>query len=484
MVTPYLAAHTWLDLGNRKPEGVALTWEESPHQHSFQRSSGRHKSIYVFFVEPLMVLPQVNITGSPQGPIQLLIRFFVQYILLQRCNFTSPYIHIYTHSHHIAFYLGQLYLSLLLLEYSLPLAFITDILRRLLSLHGLILYQQHLRKMARSLLSLMAMATACLSFATTVLAWGVPAGLATNASQITCHDPDTHSGPCLQARLKPAISAKVFDRFKLAAQYSAAAYCKGNTDNKLSLITCREQLCPLVEEAGVKTTAEFNEPNEPGKTKLSGFIAIDEKNELLVLSFRGAEFGSNWLVLFGLTRHPTHLCEGCSAHEAFWRPWMEVKKQVKDEILRLRALYPAFRFIVTGHSFGGAAAILAAGDLRTTNRDLYLNTELYTFGAPRVSNLALTEFLSDQSLLSYRITNHLDPVPRLPSFHSNFFSTEPEFQINRNSAHPSQKDFLYYEGINNPHGSSMSGNPIWGWPKHKSYFFEDITLCGKQPGDD
>lgn len=62
------------------------------------------------------------------------------------------------------------------------------------------------------------------------------------------------------------------------------------------------------------------------------------------------------------------------------------------------------RLFFTGHSLGGALAMLAAARRRPTG--------VYTYGAPRVGDRQFSESLRD--VRTYRIVNHADLVTRIP----------------------------------------------------------------------
>jgi hypothetical protein len=53
------------------------------------------------------------------------------------------------------------------------------------------------------------------------------------------------------------VSAEVFDKLSFFEQYSAAAYCKGNSNSTGTKVTCSEQNCGNVEAADTNTLTEF-----------------------------------------------------------------------------------------------------------------------------------------------------------------------------------------------------------------------------------
>ena len=92
---------------------------------------------------------------------------------------------------------------------------------------------------------------------------------------------------------------------------------------------------------------------------------------------------------------------------------VDLVMQVRQVINKLQALGNSFpKIYITGHSLGGALAILAALELNYQK----LKPELVvTFGQPRVGNAAFAacynELLGDRTI---HVINAADPVPLLP----------------------------------------------------------------------
>lgn len=67
--------------------------------------------------------------------------------------------------------------------------------------------------------------------------------------------------------------------------------------------------------------------------------------------------------------------------------------------------------MVTGHSLGGAMAILCAADLK----NLFGNVDsTYTFGQPRVGNPAFASWFQSTHPNTFRLVDYADIVPHLP----------------------------------------------------------------------
>jgi hypothetical protein len=84
----------------------------------------------------------------------------------------------------------------------------------------------------------------------------------------------------------------------------------------------------------------------------------------------------------------------------------------------LRTQNPSAKILVTGHSLGGALAVLAAADIKRSFPDLADNElDLYTFGCPRVGTPLFAEYIFKLFAVGhyYRITHANDLVPHLPN---------------------------------------------------------------------
>lgn len=267
------------------------------------------------------------------------------------------------------------------------------------------------------------------------------------------------------------ITGELLQRFNLMAQYSAAAYCPGNNNGTGTLITCSIGNCPLVEAARARGTFEFEDTIWADST---GFLAVDDTNRLIVLAFRGSESLSNWKVDLDIIRRPADLCRDCDVHRGFWHAWTEIRERVTTKVLSVLETYPEHRYVITGHSLGGAMAILAAGNFRKLNDDLAARTELYTFGSPRVGNRYTVAFLTAQSDLSFRVTSMSDPVPREPGHILGYEHTSPEFWIHDHPQHPGPNDIKFVTGFYNEDGNS--GERGFNISRHNEYF-GPISKC-------
>lgn len=138
-------------------------------------------------------------------------------------------------------------------------------------------------------------------------------------------------------------------------------------------------------------------------TRTRGFLGIGKGHA--VLAFRGTNPLTlpNWLTdvvvkLVERDHYTGRVHRGFSS--ALHRSWNRLEHHL--EHVRDRPLF------LTGHSMGGALAVLAACRLA---KDGLAPTATYTFGAPRVGDRS---FCAGYKLPTYRVVNRLDLVPELP----------------------------------------------------------------------
>lgn len=96
-------------------------------------------------------------------------------------------------------------------------------------------------------------------------------------------------------------------------------------------------------------------------------------------------------------------------------------EQVMEEMDRLINFFTQrgeeVSITITGHSLGGALALLNAYEAKRKYSDLFIN--VISFGAPRVGNLAFKEKLNELGVKTMRVVVKQDLVPKLPGLFFN-----------------------------------------------------------------
>lgn len=143
----------------------------------------------------------------------------------------------------------------------------------------------------------------------------------------------------------------------------------------------------------------------------AGYIGYHTGERNIYVSFRGSASLNNWITTnLDVDSDPYDRCEGCRAHSGFLEAALAVFPNVLAEVKRLRAIYPSYKVVVTGHSLGGALSHITALELEANIN----NVELYTFGCPRVTNTALAAYSTEKFPTASRVTHDKDLVVHTP----------------------------------------------------------------------
>lgn len=132
------------------------------------------------------------------------------------------------------------------------------------------------------------------------------------------------------------------------------------------------------------------------------FLAKRESDKMAILAFRGTQKEDPQDIVTDLKANFYRDAKGAMIHDGFHRAFKCVENEIKSacEVLKEYALY------VTGHSLGGALALIATKALNSDNL-----AACYTFGSPKVGN---EEFDDDIKPPIYRVVNAYDVVPFSP----------------------------------------------------------------------
>ena len=134
-----------------------------------------------------------------------------------------------------------------------------------------------------------------------------------------------------------------------------------------------------------------------------GFLASTAS--MVLVSFRGTESPADWLS--NLNVQARAVAGLGRVHAGFWGQFSALREQL-EELLQPRRNLP---ILITGHSLGGAIAVLAAATW-AAERPLRV---VYTFGQPAVAQPAAATTIG--TLLAgrhHRLVNDADIVPRVP----------------------------------------------------------------------
>ena len=157
-----------------------------------------------------------------------------------------------------------------------------------------------------------------------------------------------------------------------------------------------------------------------GKTGIEYFIIAT--GSYIVIAFRGSELSiEDWKTNADAFKNSWVRCTGVGrVHGGFENGLTSIWQELYSNLLRLRNNNQSIW--ITGHSQGGALAVLAASKLYHQNRALSKAVYgIYTFGQPRIGNPVFAKsFDRNWSRKCFRVVNHNDIVTRLPSTDWNY----------------------------------------------------------------
>ncbi|MFO7857455.1 MAG: lipase family protein [Ectothiorhodospiraceae bacterium] len=156
----------------------------------------------------------------------------------------------------------------------------------------------------------------------------------------------------------------------------------------------RRRLETALAEGGFELVTTFDQSGT------QGFVARRARDGVAVLAFRGTETDFEDIRTDLQARF--YRTDGVRIHSGFYKAYSAVAAQVEAAVTECAE----DRLYVTGHSLGGALAVVAARQLESDGL-----AACYTFGSPRVGDLDFGDGLRTPV---YRLVNAADLVPRLP----------------------------------------------------------------------
>ncbi|KAG8424954.1 hypothetical protein J3458_001705 [Metarhizium acridum] len=221
------------------------------------------------------------------------------------------------------------------------------------------------------------------------------------------------------------VSETDLTNMKFYSQHSAAAYCNYNTAVGKPIV-CKDTTCPLVMQNRPVVMASM-----VGRfTGIGAYVAVDSIRKEVIFSIRGSNNIRNYITDVIFAWRNCDLAPQCKLHTGFAEAWDEIKDAATTAIKSAREKNPGYKVVVTGHSLGGAVAIISAAYLRRDG----IPIDLYTYGAPRVGNDKFANWFSSQQVGQWRVTHENDPVPRLPPIFTGYRHVTPEYWLSGGDA--------------------------------------------------
>ena len=204
-------------------------------------------------------------------------------------------------------------------------------------------------------------------------------------------------------QVTPAMRAEVYERrakLRELAALSARAY----------LTEAERKACPRILLARPRTECfTVAVPGPVSDYHAVYLIQTNDKTREQIIAIRGTTSLADALVDLqtGKTRDPWL---GVPVHSGF----QLLARGIHDDIKKNRRLKPSHRVFVTGHSLGGAAALLLGLYLHADPAGAHQIAGVYTYGQPKVLDRQGIAHWPAFARHVFRVVNCDDPIPILP----------------------------------------------------------------------
>ncbi|KAG2393441.1 hypothetical protein C9374_006972 [Naegleria lovaniensis] len=173
------------------------------------------------------------------------------------------------------------------------------------------------------------------------------------------------------------VKAASFDIDSLLAAH-ASEYAYDTTDRIGQVFKARDAGSHVIAELQLVQTIKH-----PAGAWCKTYVV--KNRDTVIVSYRGSKTAIDWANNLNVDSEPAYLGPSSShagnVHEGFWDSYSSTKSSMISYLSKLFG--PNTRIIFTGHSQGGAVAMIAALDFAFHHPSMNQNVKLITFGQPR-----------------------------------------------------------------------------------------------------
>nr|AAZ66864.1 lipase lipRs [Rhizopus stolonifer] len=147
----------------------------------------------------------------------------------------------------------------------------------------------------------------------------------------------------------------------------------------------------------------------------NGYVLRSDKQKTIYLVFRGTNSFRSAItdIVFNFSNYKP--VSGAKVHTGFLSSYEQVVNDYFPVIQAQLTANPSYQVIVTGHSLGGAQALLAGMDLYQREKRLSpKNLSIFTIGGPRVENPTFAYYVESTGIPFHRTVHKRDIVPHVP----------------------------------------------------------------------
>jgi len=207
------------------------------------------------------------------------------------------------------------------------------------------------------------------------------------------------------------------------------------------------------------------------------YFAVDDTRKEIILTFRGSINVPNAAYDFDRELVPPTPTDtsGILVHKGFRDSTMTLYPDVVTHLTNLTTTYPTYKVKIVGQSLGGSQATMTMFLFRYTG--LFINTEfsVFTYGEPRVGNLAFATYYNALNIASARVVHRADFAPHIVAQYNQSYVHHGNEVWNVNSTYTKEDcSTVIFEDPN----CSNSQGPIYSFIDHIYYFDIDVVQCG------
>ncbi|KAJ1917470.1 hypothetical protein IWQ60_007776 [Tieghemiomyces parasiticus] len=174
--------------------------------------------------------------------------------------------------------------------------------------------------------------------------------------------------------------------------------------------TCRH--C-VGEADGTRFLAQVDLPH----SSVRCYVAVSDRLRTLILAFTGSNLDNLRTFLTDLDIRASPWPPEAPAawvHAGFLASTLDGAPSILVALRMHTAAYPDYEIAITGHSLGAAQAVLFTTYLVAREPTWAARLQVYTYGEPRVGNVAFAQYYTSLRVLTHRAVNRGDVVPHVP----------------------------------------------------------------------
>lgn len=203
--------------------------------------------------------------------------------------------------------------------------------------------------------------------------------------------------------------------------YAQSAYCNQSDINPAwNCVPCAApQIRGLKVATMLSLTPDASDPSFVGVTNVQGFVGSLNGPDVseIVVAFYATGTEDDWKdsSMIKQIQPPDLPGDGLLVHESIYCCTSKLMDTLSTTIIQLLASNPNAQLSFTGHSLGGALAVMASLRLKYSLAQGQGRKWIsYTYGQPRLGNPAFSKCYSASGITHFRVVHSTDPVAHLP----------------------------------------------------------------------